>query len=63
MRTSRIVLAALFALVGVVWIGQGIGAIGGSAMSGSPFWAVVGAVLIAVAVVILVLEQRRRAGG
>ncbi len=63
MRTSRIVLAALFALVGVVWIGQGIGAIGGSAMSGSPFWAVVGAVLIAVAVVILVLERRRRAGG
>lgn len=63
MRTSRLVLAALFALVGVVWIGQGIGAIGGSAMTGSPFWAVVGAVLIVVAAVILVIERRPRAGG
>jgi len=29
--------------VGVIWIGQGIGAIHGSFMTGSPFWAVVGA--------------------
>ena len=36
MRTSRLILAALFALVGLVWIGQGIGAIGGSVMSGQP---------------------------
>jgi len=63
MRTSRLILAALFALVGVVWIGQGIGAISGSPMTGSPFWAVVGAVLIVVAVVILVIERRPRAGG
>ena len=63
MRPSRLVLAALFALVGLVWIGQGIGAIGGSVMTGSPFWAVVGAVLIVVAVVILVIERRPRAGG
>jgi hypothetical protein len=63
MRTSRLVLAALFALVGVVWIGQGIGAIGGSAMTGSPFWAVVGAVLLVVAVAILVIERRPRIRG
>jgi hypothetical protein len=31
-------------------------------MSGSPFWAVVGAILVVVAVAIVVLE-RRRAGG
>ena len=60
MRTSRVILAVLFALVGLVWIGQGIGAIGGSMMSGSPFWAVVGAVLIVAAVAIVVLERRRR---
>ena len=59
MRPSRLVLAALFALVGVVWIGQGIGAIGGSMMTGSPFWAVVGVVLIVIAVAIVVLERRR----
>jgi glucose dehydrogenase len=63
MRTSRLMLAALFALVGVVWIGQGLGAIGGSPMTGSPFWAIVGAVLIVIAVVILVIERRPRARG
>ena len=62
MRPSRLVLAALFALVGLVWIGQGIGAIGGSVMTGSPFWAVVGAVLIVIAGAIVVIERRRRAG-
>ena len=62
MRPSRLALAAIFALVGLVWIGQGVGAIGGSAMSGSPFWAVVGAILVVVSVAIVVLE-RRRAGG
>jgi membrane protein implicated in regulation of membrane protease activity len=62
MRPSRLVLAALFALVGLVWIGQGIGAIGGSVMTGSPFWAVVGAVLIVIAVAIVVVERRRPRG-
>ena len=63
LRPSRLVLAALFALVGLVWIGQGVGLIGGSVMTGSAFWAVVGAVLLVVAVVILVIERRRPAGG
>ena len=62
MRPSRLALAAIFALVGLVWIGQGVGAIGGSAMSGSPFWAVVGAILVVVAVAIVVLERRRTGG-
>lgn len=61
MRPSRLVLAALFALVGVVWIGQGLGAIGGSVMTGSPFWAVMGVVLLVVAVGIVVIERRPRA--
>lgn len=59
MRGSRLALAALFALVGLVWIGQGIGAIGGSVMTGSPFWAVVGTGLVIVAVGIVALERRR----
>jgi hypothetical protein len=63
MRPSRLALAAIFALVGLIWIGQGVGAIGGSVMSGSPFWAVVGAILVVVAVAIVVLERRPRAGG
>ena len=58
-RPSRLVLAALFALVGLVWIGQGVGLLGGSVMTGSAFWAVVGVVLLVVAVLILVIERRR----
>ncbi len=60
MRLSRLVVAVLAALVGLVWLGQGLGAIGGSVMTGSPFWAVVGGVLIAVAVAVLILERRRQ---
>ena len=48
MRT-RWIVAALLALVGLTFIGQGLGYIGGSAMSGSSFWAVVGTVLVVVA--------------
>ena len=59
MRTSRVVIAIVAGLIGLVWIGQGVGLIGGSAMSGSSFWAVVGLVLIAAAAVLVVWERRR----
>jgi hypothetical protein len=32
--------------VGAVWIGQGVGAIGGSFMTGEAVWAVIGAVAV-----------------
>jgi hypothetical protein len=47
MKMVRFVVAALMLLVGLVWIGQGMGVIGGSAMSGQAIWAVIGAVLVA----------------
>ena len=59
MRTSRVVIAIVAGLIGLVWIGQGVGLIGGSAMSGSSFWAVVGLVLVAAAAVLVVWERRR----
>lgn len=58
MRISRLVVALVALLVGLAWIGQGTGYIGGSAMSGSTFWAVVGVALVAAAVVIAWLEYR-----
>ena len=58
MRASRLIIALLVALVGLAWIGQGTGIIGGSAMSGSSFWAIVGLVLLVVAVVIAAREWR-----
>ena len=60
MRRSRIVVAAVVVLVGLVWIGQGMGLIGGSAMSGSPFWAVVGTVLVIAGSAIALREPTRR---
>jgi len=60
MRPARLVIAALIGLVGIVWLGQGLGLIGGSVMSGSLFWAVVGGVLVVGAVGLVVLERRHR---
>ena len=60
MRTSRLFIALLAALVGGVWLGQGLGYIGGSFMTGSAFWAVVGAALLVLALVIVLVEVRRR---
>jgi len=59
MRPTRLVLAAVLALVGLVWMGQGVGLIGGSFMTGSLLWAVIGALLLALALVIIVAERRR----
>lgn len=59
MRTSRLVVALVLGLVGIVWAGQGVGVIGGSAMTGSSFWAVAGVVLIAAAVVLVARERGR----
>jgi type IV secretory pathway VirB2 component (pilin) len=42
----RLVLAAVLAVVGVVWIGQGVGWVHGSFMTGQAVWAVIGAVLV-----------------
>jgi len=58
MRGSRLVLAAVLAVVGGVWLGQGLGFIGGSFMTGSLLWAVIGAALLVLAVVILFRERR-----
>ena len=61
MRRSRVLIAALIALVGIGWIGQGLNVIKGSAMTGNNFWAVVGVALLIVAGAILVRERRSAA--
>jgi hypothetical protein len=43
---ARRVLGALLVLTGAIWLGQGLRLIGGSSMTGSTFWAVVGAACI-----------------
>jgi hypothetical protein len=58
-RVSRLLIAIVLVLLGLVWIGQGSGMIGGSAMSGSSFWAVVGVILVIAGLAVGVLEWRR----
>jgi hypothetical protein len=56
-----VVIAVLLLVVGVVWIGQGVGLIGGSFMTGEASWAIIGSVLVVVALALLrgVLRDRR----
>jgi hypothetical protein len=59
-RIRWFVIAAL-GLVGLIWIGQGLGIVRGQGfMTDDLRWAAVGAVLVVVAIVLGVNEWRRR---
>jgi hypothetical protein len=58
-RPARLALAFILGLVGVGWLGQGLGLIGGSFMTGSALWALIGAALLVAAILLIVLERRR----
>ena len=61
MDRTRLVIAAVAALVGIVWALQGIGApIGGSFMVGDPFWILAGLALVAASVVYASWPRLRR---
>ena len=40
----RLVAGVVLVVIGAVWFGQGIGAIGGSFMTGEVLWAVIGVI-------------------
>jgi hypothetical protein len=46
LRYVLLILGGLMDLVGVVWLLQGLGVLPGSFMTGQPFWAVMGAILL-----------------
>jgi hypothetical protein len=50
---ARRVVGAVLFLTGLVWVGQGTNLIGGSSMTGSTFWAVMGALCIVAALGLL----------
>ncbi|MFC8682046.1 hypothetical protein ACFT30_11025 [Microbacterium ureisolvens] len=60
-----LVLGIVLALVGAVWTLQGLNVLGGSVMSGSPLWAIIGPIVlvvgVALIVVAIVVAQRRKA--
>jgi len=49
-RRPTVILGVVLCLIGAVWIGQGVGLIGGSFMSGQGIWAVIGAIAFVVGV-------------
>jgi hypothetical protein len=56
----RGVIGLVLCAVGAVWIGQGVGAIHGSFMTGEGQWAVLGAVLVIFGLALLLTAARRR---
>jgi hypothetical protein len=59
---GRVVVGVLLALVGVVWIGQGLGILGGSSfMVDDVRWAIIGLVMVVVGAALLWEARRRRA--
>jgi len=52
-RIVLIVMGAILILAGVLWTLQGLGVVGGSAMSGQTLWAVVGPIVVVVGAVVL----------
>jgi len=57
---TRWIIASVLAVVGAVWVGQGLGLLGGSTMTGDVRWALGGAALVAGAVVVGWTALRRR---
>ena len=58
---ARTLIAGVLILVGLVWIGQGTGIIRGSGfMTDDIKWAVVGAVLLVIGIVVAVTAVRNR---
>ncbi|HEU0243462.1 MAG TPA: hypothetical protein VFQ75_06110 [Candidatus Limnocylindrales bacterium] len=59
MRPARTAIGIILALLGAVWLGQGLGLLPGGFMRGSAFWGLVGGVLVVAGILLLVVERRR----
>ncbi len=56
---GRVITAASLAVLGLIWMGQGLGLIRGSSfMTGEPFWAAVGAVFLFAGVLLAISAWR-----
>ncbi len=58
-RPVTLVIGGILVVIGLIWFFQGIGVLGGSAMSGVVLWAVIGPI-VAIAGVALILRGRRK---
>jgi hypothetical protein len=55
----RIGLGILLVLVGALWTLQGLGVVGGSAMSGVTLWAIIGPLVVLAGIALIVTGRRR----
>jgi len=60
MRIAIVVLGVIVALFGLLWALQGFGVVGGSPMSNTTTWSVIGPIVALVGIGIAVLGSRRR---
>ena len=60
MRALGIALGVLMVLVGALWTGQGLGYIGGCAMTDQTVWAVIGPILAGFGLALVLVSARRR---
>ena len=60
MRWPPTLVGTLLILVGGVWILQGAGVMGGSFMTGSSLWLVIGLICVLIGIAIVVRGSRRR---
>ena len=60
MRYLWIVIGGLAVLAGVFWTLQGLGILGGSAMSGDSTWAIVGPIVAVVGMLAILVGLRRK---
>ena len=59
MKIVMLIVAAVLIVIGVVWALQGLGVMGGSAMSGNSMWAVIGPIVMVVGIVVGLVALRR----
>jgi len=55
-----ITIGAIVAVMGVIFTFQGLGVIGGSAMTGSTLWAILGPIIALAGIVLVVVGLRRK---
>ena len=61
MKTILLIVACLLVVFGVLFTLQGVGIVGGSAMTGDTTWAVIGPILAVVGLLLGAWALRRRA--
>jgi uncharacterized membrane protein SirB2 len=61
MKIAMLIVAVVLILLGALWALQGLGVLGGSAMSGNKMWAVIGPIVVIAGIGVGLVALRRRA--